>query len=190
MRSIVSLTLCALVSFTASIGLACEDPTSPLYRFNPDAVVEQPAPALITALSASTTLSPTIAGGCFDESCPDASAVIFAITTDTPGNFGYEVELIEPPDSAPFLQGAAFASPNTDGMAEVTILWSSDDQHRGETFRARIRTVNLKGDLGAWSDPVVVTPAPLAGRSGGIGVGWVSLLLLIGLRGRKLFSKA
>lgn len=182
--------LASLLCLAPAAGLACDDPASPLYRFNPDAIVEQPAPSLITGATATASLSPTIAGGCFDDSCPDASAATFTITTMEPGNFGYELELIDPPASAPFLQGAAFAAPNTTGTAEVTILWSSDDQHQGEPFVVRIRTVNLKGDVSAWSDPVTVVPTPLAGRSGGIGLGWLSLLLLLGLRGRKRIFKA
>jgi hypothetical protein len=166
---------------------ACEVISSPLHRVNPDAVVEQPEPPPIEKITARASLSPAIAGGCSDEGCPDGSAVTFTITLpeDAPRNFGYAIEILDPHRHVPFIQGGLAPLQGTDTI-EVVLLWGSNAQFQASPFQARLRTINLKGELGPWSEPVTVVPAPQTNGVVDGGAGLVLFGLLLWGRRRRL----
>lgn len=181
MRSF-SLALYVLVLGLPTAGWACDVIESALYRVNRDAIVEQPDPPPITALTAEATLSPAVAGGCSDDACPDASAIFFNLTLDPAdaGRFGYQIELIEPSEHVPFIRGAV-APLDPANPYEIAILWGSNAQYQASAFQVRLRTVNLKGEVGPWSETITVKPAPLNGQPAGLGLGSLCLLGLLGL---------
>ena len=176
------LALSSLVFLAPAVGLACDIVESDLYRINPGAIVEQPDPPPIMTVSAQATLSPAIAGGCSDDACPDGSGVIFSVTLapEHAGRFGYQIELIDPDEHVPFIRGG-LAPLDASDPYEVAVLWGSNAQYQASAFRARLRTINLKGELGPWSETITIRPAQLDGQPASLGWGSLSLLILLGL---------
>ncbi|MGK0359225.1 MAG: hypothetical protein ACI9U2_001526 [Bradymonadia bacterium] len=181
MRVVSAALMLAVVLGPATV-LGCEVIESDLYRINRAAIVEQPAPPVIMAVTAQASLSPAVAGGCSDDGCPDGSALTFNITLapEDAGRFGYQIEFIDPPRHVPFISGVLAPLDPADPYA-VSVLWGSNAQFQATVFQARLRTVNLKGEFGTWSAPIAVKPAPLDGQPAGFGLGSLSLLILLGL---------
>lgn len=180
MRTVLHALL-GLLLLCPTVGWACDVIESDLYRVNRNAVVEQPAPPPIMSVTAAATISPAVSGGCSEDACPDASAVFFTMALDPAdaGRFGYDIELLEPSEHAPFISGA-LAPLDPDDPYEIAILWGSNAQYQATPFQVRLRTINLKGEPGPWSQPVTVTPAPLAGQPAGFGLGSLLFVLLLG----------
>ncbi|MCA9525674.1 MAG: hypothetical protein KC549_05175 [Myxococcales bacterium] len=175
MHRLLAAAACLIPALAAA---DCGQPTSPLWRMNPNAVVEQPDPPAITAVSARAVIDVDSPDGCFDDACGDRSYVELHIAVPTEGRFGYQVQILGNPKAPPAFPEGPLEPFEAISPAVVRVPWSSDDQYQSAAVQVQIRSVNLKGDPGPWIGPVALTPAPLDSRAAG-GNAWLLALLAV-----------
>lgn len=176
-RRFFALAAVALALASWSSAQACERTVSALYGMNPNAVVAQPDPPAVTA-TALATVDVGNDSGCGDNTCDDLSDLEIVVEPAAEGRFGYQFQILGAAPHPPALpEGPLKPLDEAERPRVIRVAWPSNDQYQSGPLRVQVRTINLLGEPGPWSEPFVVTPDK--GRSGGVlGFGLLAAVLL------------